>query len=382
MTIQPRLAALEFFAGGGMSRLGLGSAWDVVFANDCDRLKVAAYQAAFGHAPDPRDVWTLRAGDIPARADLAWASSPCQDVSLAGARAGLTAERSGAFFGFWRLIEALQDAGRAPPVIAIENVRGLLTSGNGRDFARIAAVLAERGYRFGALEMDAADFLPQSRPRVFIVALADGIAVPPGLQDAGASAPFRTDAVRSAFDALTPALAARWCWWRLPAPPRRNTRLVDLLEPDCGCWHAPAKTAGLLDQMAPRQRARLEAARAEGPTVAAVYRRIRVEDGARVQRAEARFDGLAGCIRTAKGGSSRQFLLFADASGVRSRALTAREAARLMGLPDEHPLPRGETAGLHVIGDGVAVPVVAWLADHLLTPLARAARATAGTAAA
>lgn len=365
-----------------MARLGLGPAWDVVFANDCDRLKVDAYRRAFGHTPDPRDVWTLSASDIPARADLAWASSPCQDVSLAGARAGLTAERSGAFFGFWRLVEALQDAGRAPPVIAIENVRGLLTSAQGRDFARICEALAGRGYRFGVLEMDAADFVPQSRLRVFIVAVHEAVAVPPGLQDGGGAAPFRSEAVRTARDSLSPPLAARWIWWRLPAAPRRNTTLADLLEADCGCWHASAKTDRLLAQMAPRQRERLEAARADGPVVGAVYRRIRVEDGARVQRAEARFDGLAGCIRTAKGGSSRQFLLFADPEGVRSRALTAREAARLMGLPDEHPLPQGQTAGLHVLGDGVAVPVVSWLADHLLTPLARAARTDAGAAAA
>jgi DNA (cytosine-5)-methyltransferase 1 len=74
--------------------------------------------------------------------------------------------------------------------------------------------------------------------------------------------------------------------------------------------------------------------------------------------------------------------LFADADGVRSRALTAREAARLMGLPDDHPLPHGETAGLHVLGDGVAVPVVAWLSEHLLAPLARAARGDHAVAAA
>lgn len=365
-----------------MARLGLGPDWDIAWANDCDPLKGAAYRAAFGEAPDPRDVWTVPAGDLPGRPDLAWASSPCQDVSLAGARAGLSAERSGAFFGFWRLICALQDAGRAPPVIAIENVRGLLTSGAGRDFVRIAQALGERGYRFGVVEMDAAAFLPQSRSRVFVVALADGAAAPPGLWDSGGSAPFRTEAVRAAFDALPATLAARWVWWRLPAPPTRNTTLADLLEADCGCWHAPAKTDALLALMTARQRARLDAARSAGPVVAAVYRRVRQEAGAKVQRAEARLDGLAGCLRTAKGGSSRQFLVFADPLSVRSRALTAREAARLMGLPDEHPLPKGQTAGLHVLGDGVAVPVVRWLADHLLTPLARAARATTGACAA
>jgi DNA (cytosine-5)-methyltransferase 1 len=54
---------------------------------------------------------------------------------------------------------------------------------------------------------------------------------------------------------------------------------------------------------------------------------------------------------------------------VRSRLLTPREAARLMGLPDSYQLPRTATAALHVAGDGVAVPVVRWLARELLQPL-------------
>jgi DNA (cytosine-5)-methyltransferase 1 len=87
------------------------------------------------------------------------------------------------------------------------------------------------------------------------------------------------------------------------------------------------------------------------------------------QRAEIRFDGLAGCLRTPRGGSSRQTLLVIDQGQVRSRLLSPREGARLMGLPDAYRLPRSATAGLHVIGDGVAAPVVRWLSERLLTPL-------------
>lgn len=355
----------EFFAGGGMARLGLGRAWTCAFANDFDPVKAATYRANFADADAhfrEGDVWALSPEDLPGRADLAWASSPCQDFSLAGARAGLSGGRSSAFFGFWRLIEALDDAGRAPRIIVIENVVGLLTSHGGADFAALGAALAARGYRFGALEIDAATMLPQSRPRVFVVAARE---VPAGLTG---DSPFHTRPVRAAQAALPPEVAARWVWWRLAAPPLRNADLAAVLEPDAAVrWHTGAQTARLLELMGPLHRARLDAV--NGRAVGAVFRRTRQEDGRRVQRAEVRFDGLAGCLRTPRGGSSRQAIVVVEEGRVRSRLLSSREAARLMGLPDSYALPRTTTNALHVAGDGVAAPVVRWLAQGLLEPL-------------
>jgi DNA (cytosine-5)-methyltransferase 1 len=107
----------EFFAGGGMARLGLGDGWRCLFANDFDRRKAKSYCANFGDDHfDTRNVWKLTAADLPGRADLAWASSPCQDFSLAGARAGLGGGKSSAFFGFWKLMQALAaEAARQEP---------------------------------------------------------------------------------------------------------------------------------------------------------------------------------------------------------------------------------------------------------------------------
>jgi len=119
--------------------------------------------------------------------------------------------------------------------------------------------------------------------------------------------------------------------------------------------------------MAPLHRARLEAQ--GGRAVGGVFRRTRIEDGRTVQRAEVRFDGLAGCLRTPRGGSSRQAIVVVGEGRVRSRLITPREAARLMGLPDSYHLPTTTTGALHVAGDGVAVPVVRWLAQELLEPL-------------
>jgi DNA (cytosine-5)-methyltransferase 1 len=371
------LTFYEFFAGGGMARLGLGAGWTCAFANDFDRAKADTYRANFPDAARhfrEGDVWALSTSDLPGRADLAWASSPCQDFSLAGGRAGLAGGRSGAFFGFWRLIEALGAEDRAPRAVVIENVVGLLTSHGGRDFAALCAALSAQGYRFGALEIDAARVLPQSRPRVFVVATREP--PPPGLQG---DSPFQTRAVRAAAAALPPDLAQRWVWWRVAAPPARNADLAALLEPDEAVkWHTPERTARWLELMAPLHRARLEARteRAER-AVGAVFRRMRVEAGRRVQRAEVRFDGLAGCLRTPRGGSSRQVIAVVEGGRVRTRLLTPREAARLMGLPETYRLPSPATTALQVMGDGVAAPVVRWLAGELLTPLLGASEATA-----
>ncbi len=359
----------EFFAGGGMARLGLGAGWDCAFANDFDPVKAATYRANFADAAlhfHDGDVFHLEAADLPGRADLAWASSPCQDFSLAGARAGLTGGRSSAFFGFWRLIAALSAQNRAPKVLVIENVSGLLTSRGGADFTALARALADQGYRFGALEVDAADFLPQSRPRVFVIATLE---TPPS--PLIGESPYQTRAVKLAAGRLPSDLADRWIWWALDPPPPRNRDLASLLEDDAAVvWHSAERTARWLDLMAPLHRARLEARRDRGVRiVGALYRRMRMEDGRKVQRAEVRFDGLAGCLRTPRGGSSRQVVAVVEGGEVRTRLLTAREAARLMGLPESYSLPKVATPALQVAGDGVAVPVVRWLAEELLQPL-------------
>ena len=370
MSIRP--TAYEFFAGGGLADMGL-SGMDVTFANDMDAMKAAAFRANHG---DVRllqgDVWALTPADLPGRPDLCWASSPCQDVSLAGARGGLEAGRSGAFWGFWRLMQGLAAEDRAPRVIVLENVIGLLTSGQGRDFAAVCTAMVEAGYRVGALEMDAALWLPQSRPRLFVVAIRGEAPVA-----AGPSAPFHSSRLVAAQERLPRAVREAWAWWSLPAPPRRNLDLAALLEPDDAVeWLADADA--VLALAAPLHRARLDAAVASGERrVGAAYRRVRTENGRKVQRLEIRFDGLAGCLRTPAGGSSRQYVVVCDGGRVRVRRLTGREAARLMGVPEDYRLPGAQSAALKLMGDAVAVPVVRALTQGLLSPALEGRRAAA-----
>lgn len=363
----------EFFAGGGMVRAGLGEGWRCLFANDFDPAKAAAYRANWGDAGlCVGDIAGLTAADLPGTADLMWGSFPCQDLSLAGAGAGLGGKRSGTFHDFWGLARALADDGRAPRIVAVENVCGTLTSHGGRDFEVICRTYADAGYRCGALVINADRFLPQSRPRLFVIGVREDAALDPALTTPVAEGPFHAPALRRAVERLPGELQSRMVWWRLPEPGLSNASLGSVIEaePAGVRWHSAAETKRLLTLMSPKNLAKVEAARGTGERcVGGLYRRTRRDAaGLRVQRAEVRFD-IAGCLRTPGGGSSRQTLLVVEGGRVRSRLMSARETARLMGLPDSYRLPGSYSAACHLTGDGVAVPVVRHLAQWLLEPL-------------
>ena len=367
-----RPIAYEFFAGGGLAGLGLAGqagagGFRTTFANDLSPAKVRAFRANHPDVPmHEGDVWDLTPADLPGQPDLCWASSPCQDVSLAGARGGLEARRSGAFWGFWRLMLRLDAEGRGAKIVVVENVVGLLTSGHGRDFAAVCAAMVEAGFTVGALEVDAAHWLPQSRPRLFIIGMR-GVSGPTA---SGPVTPFHSARLRAAHAGLPEAVQANWAWWRLAEPPLRNLDLAAVLEPDHAvAWFDPAQTEALLALASPLHRAKLEAALASGERrVAAGFRRVRTEAGVKTQRLEVRLDGLAGCLRTPSGGSSRQYVLVCDAGRIRARRMTGRETARLMGVPDSYVMPSSESAALTLMGDAVAVPVVRALTEQLFLP--------------
>jgi len=368
----------EFFAGGGMARTGLGPGWTCLFANDFDPKKADAYRRNFGGAElKAGDVREVTPSDLPGAADLAWASFPCQDLSLAGAGAGLKAERSGAFYPFWNVMNGLAAEGRAPAIVALENVCGALTSHGGQDFAAICRTYAEAGYRMGALVINAELFLPQSRPRLFVVGVRAETPVPLELLAAGPTGMFHTSGLQRAVERLPTDLREAFLWWRLPAPAPRRLSLADLIEddPDSVAWHAPAQTERLLGLMTPTNADKVESAKRAGRRmVGGVYRRTRRNhNGARSQRAEVRFDDVSGCLRTPAGGSSRQVIMVVEGDRVRTRLISARETARLMGLPDGYRLPERYNDAYHLTGDGVAVDVVRHLARHIFEPILGAA---------
>lgn len=329
----------EFFAGGGMVRMGLGKGWSCLFANDFDDKKGETYRQNW---KDSKlvidDVKRIDAGDLPnAVADLAWASFPCQDLSLAGPGAGLSGHRSGSFWPFWKLMKALAKEGRAPRLIALENVCGTLTSHGGKDFAVICSELRKGGYRFGAMVMDAAYFVPQSRPRLFVVAVRNDIPIPETL-DCGEHPGFwSNDALLRAFEKLSSQDKKSWVWWRVPAPSPRRKTFSDIIEDDPSDvdWHTAGETRRLWAMMSPVHQAKVnKAKRMKKRLVGAVYKRTRMDErGNKVQRAEVRFDDVAGCLRTPAGGLEPS----THHGGRRRKSSYAADICEGDRSPDGHP---------------------------------------------
>lgn len=362
----------EFFAGGGMARAGLGKDWNCLFANDFSETKANSYRANWGDKDIVvEDIYNLSVDSLPDHADLAWASFPCQDLSLAGSRAGLKGNRSGTFWGFWKLIQELNQQGRKPSTIVLENVYGTLTSHGGKDFEMIAKSVAEEGYVFGAMVVDAVHFVPQSRPRVFIVCVDEKLEIPKDQIAKRAVPAWHPDKVISAYNSLPRNVKNKWKWWKMVAPTSPLQTLDEIIEADPKGvkWHTKKETDCLLSMMTPRNLEKVMTAQQAGRLkVGTLYKRTRLG----IQRAEVRFDGIAGCLRTPSGGSSRQTIMVVDGPKIRTRLLSPREAARLMGLPESYILPTKYNEAYYLAGDGVVVPVVDHINQNILTPILNA----------
>jgi DNA (cytosine-5)-methyltransferase 1 len=362
----------EFFCGAGMARAGLGPNWTCQFANDIDPKKGAAYAANWGEQGlVVGDVADLKPADLPCAPDLVWMSPPCQDLSEAGQGAGLDGKRSGAFRPCAKLLQAQHAEGRAPKIIAYENVTGLLSERHAGDFAEVCDAFTELSYRFGALVVDGSLFVTQSRPRVFMIGVAASVDIPTKLIAAAPCLPFHPASLLAALRRQkAPAL-----WWRLPVPPTRNMILLDVLEdnPPGFLWDPPSETAKKISMMDAGNLARLDMAKcADKRMVGGLYRRTRGKADKKRSAWEVRFDGLAGCLRMPTGGSSILTIVIVDGDIVRTRRLSAREAARLMGVGEDYALPSNYLEAYGLMADGVVVPVVRFLAEHILQPVLQA----------
>ena len=206
---------------------------------------------------------------------MAWASFPCQDLSIAGWRKGISAERSGTYWEFWRLMRQLFGRGERPPLIVIENVAGML---NGRDFPILCESLAALGMQFGPLVIDARRFLPQSRPRVFVVAVDSRVDCSQLVnEEVNESVPWFTNAVRHAHKKIPTALGESWRWWKLPEPALTVPPVKEMVEknPTSIDWHEPDETARLLGMMTPLNLEKTNLAVERGQSVGFLYKRIR-----------------------------------------------------------------------------------------------------------
>jgi DNA (cytosine-5)-methyltransferase 1 len=370
LSLTPRKTFIEFFAGIGLMRAGLeAQGWSISLANDIDPRKREMYEANFGDAGEHfvlADIHELHERREMPAATLVTASFPCNDLSLAGGRAGLKGAQSSAFWGVVNVLRRMKTA--RPPLVLLENVTGFLTSHKGADFRAALQALNELGYSVDAFILDAANFVPQSRRRLFVVGVLEEVR--------GDNLRMTRDARPIESDARPKALAEfilknsdiDWNIRPLPAQPRRSSRLEDVLEdlPDGAPeWWSTERASYLLGQMSPRHRAEAERMIAGGEwSYGTVFRRTR---GGR-STAELRRDGVAGCLRTPRGGSGRQILFKAGRGRYSARLVTPREAARLMGAGD-YKINVPANQALFGFGDAVCVPVIEWIAKYYLNPL-------------
>ena len=323
------LRAAEFFAGMGLMRAGLERAGiETVFANDIDETKATLYRDNWGdEGLFVGDIRELRGDDVP-DVDIATASFPCTDLSLAGRRRGLEGEHSGLVFDFLRILREME--GRAPHVVVIENVPGLLTANGGRDWQAVIEGLHGAGYRADGGVVNASAFLPQSRARVFVVACRDGEATMP------------------------------------PPPPRADASLSDLVDETDSAWWEPPRLGAFLCSLSEIQAARVasyQTRRAKGYFGA--FRRTR--NGSPVW--EVRGDELAGALRTTRGGSAKQAILRAGHGCLAARWMNVAEYARLQGAGDLKYDSVTPQQAMFALGDAVCVPVVEWVANEAVLPL-------------
>jgi DNA (cytosine-5)-methyltransferase 1 len=357
----------EFFAGIGLMRMGLEQGgWEVIWANDIDEDKMTMYGGNFVHDKAQfclRDVHAVESDEIPAVA-LATASFPCNDLSLAGARRGLAGQQSGAFWGFIDAIEGMVT--RRPPLVLLENVAGFLTSHDGDDFRDACLALNGLGYAVDAFIIDAALFVPQSRQRLFLVGRREK------------REPTRVAETLGIYESQCRPLAladfilwhpeVRWSLRELPGITRTSKTLSSVLQdlpPGSEYWWNRQRADYLLSQMSDRHRAIADKMIVgKQTTYGTVFRRVRHGRS----MAELRTDGIAGCLRTPRGGSGRQILFAAGRGRFAVRLLTPRECARLMGA-DDFRIAVPMNQALFGFGDAVCVPVIRWIAENYLNPV-------------
>lgn len=365
----------DFFAGIGLVTMGLERAgWNTVRAYDYDPEKARIYENHFkkGHYIN-EDISRTRGADVP-NVTLAHASFPCTDLSVAGARAGIHKGESSAFWEFVRVVKEMKAAyGEAnPPLILLENVEGLLTSNVGKDLRAVLATLNDLGYSVDLLRVDASNFVPQSRVRLFIIGVHDAIVgcLPTGSMQQEHSLRSSDARSKKIVDYIGANADLRWYFHRLPNLPRREVRLediIDLAEP----WWDKGRTDYLFNQMHERHRQFVrEKMREKTFSYFSAFRRMRERDGARQSTVELRSDGIAGCLRTPKGGSARQIVLRIGKGTFMARLFNGREAARLMGADDFTIDPElSLNQALFGFGDAVCVPAVEWIGSHYLNSL-------------
>lgn len=375
------LTAISLFSGVGGLDLGVEAAgFRTVLMCEADAYKRAVLAAHWPGVPIHDDVHTL---DDHPHADLVHGGFPCQDVSVAGKRAGLAGERTGLFWHAVRVVDAVR-----PRAVLLENVPGLLSSQSGRDFAVVVDALADRGYGVAWRVLDAQHFgVPQRRRRVFVLAVA-GDDPRAAAERAGAVLAL-TEGVRrdpAQGDEAGPDAAAGA---RGRADDRRVVGALAGVGPNGG-WRIGSDEAAA-GHLVPTVSATLKGQRGKGgggigpeetliPSVALTLTAERGQwndptSGNLIPTAfHLTQDPISGSVAPAMGkGNAQGCATVGVATAVGVRRLMPVECERLMGWPDGHTAPprvkAPDSRRYAACGDGVVAPVAEWIARRLADAL-------------
>ncbi|WBB77751.1 DNA cytosine methyltransferase [Micromonospora sp. WMMD882] len=366
------IRAAEFFAGIGLVRTALervkGAQVQVVWANDIKQAKHDAYAANFPDAEDHfkvRDIRLVEAADLPDGIELATSSFPCIDLSLAGNRRGLVGDQSGMFWEFARVLEGMSPR---PAVVLLENVHGFATSHGGQDLAAALTRLSELGYSLDVLAIDARHFVPQSRPRMFIVGIEKDKLPPQAHNGVPPLSDARPAWVQAVHAKHRQTLGMHFI--DLPQLPEGPQDLEGFVETDASpeLWWGDDRVEAFVRSLSDIQKARFERLLSDDVvSYRTAYRRTR--QGVSVW--ELRKDAIAGCLRTTGGGSSKQALVRVGKGSRAVRWMTPREYANLMGAHDYKLLAGTPNQQLFGFGDAVVVDVIEWIGNNYLLPVLR-----------
>ena len=368
----------DFFAGIGLVSLGLERAgWNTVYALDYDQEKADQYAVNFdGSHYVMKDIAKEYGGNVP-NVQLAHASFPCTDLSVAGARRGIYEGESSAFWHFVRILSEMKEkyGDENPNFVLLENVEGLLTSNGGKDLRAVIESLNKLGYRADLLRINASHFVPQSRVRIFIIGIHKSLVESYDQNDLRQEFIMRSSNARpqKIVDYIHRNSDLDWYFHDLPNLPVRTMALNEVID-TAEEWWPEQRTALLLGQLHSYHEDLLETAKNKDEySYYPAFRRMRVRDGKKQSTVELRTDGIAGCLRTPKGGSARQILVRAGKGKVDARLINGKEAALLMGADnyDIHP-DFSLNQALFGFGDAVCVSVLQWIGDNYLNSIVEA----------
>lgn len=357
----------EFFAGIGLVRMGLEACgWKIAFANDFSEKKFEMYRAFYPDAHSHYvidDIFNLDPSAIPFTT-LATCSFPCIDLSLAGNMNGISGKHSSAFWGFIKILTAQGEM--APPLVMVENVPGWLHSNKGADFRVTVEALNQLGYACDVFTLDALRFTAQSRLRVFLIGVKWEF-VTLGAEKILSRPPSLLPVMLR--NSIMVNLDLRWFNHEIPDPPPLNTKglsnIVEQMAESDSRWWSEQEVERHIKMMDNSHYERvMQLVQGDQFAYRTFYRRRRD-----TQRAEVRGDDLSGCLRTAIGGSGKQFLIKAGQGRIQMRAMTPREYARLQGVPDQYPIRVNGVQALTGFGDAVCVPAITWIGRNVLNPL-------------